>query len=229
LNPDAWLALSPWSEPLLSPVFREVVTHAVERGLKVLVETNGIGLDAGMIAFLKAFPEGAVTTVVSLDVLSGEEYARWKGADHFAKVTAAIRELAAVRPRDTYVQVLNMDELSTVIDGFYDFWADLQDRVLPRKYNSFCGRLPERSTTDLSPLTRFPCWHLKRDMVIRADGTVGLCKQDLDRAWFAGDLNKETLAAVWERLGEAFARHAGEEGWGFPGCGGCDEWHTYNF
>ncbi len=57
------------------------------------------------------------------------------------------------------------------------------------------------------------------DLVIRADGTVGLCKQDLDRAWFAGDLTTETLAAVWERLGEAFTRHA-LGGVGVPGVRG---------
>lgn len=229
LNPRAWLALSPYSEPFEYYGLVPLVGHALDRGLKVVLETNGLGLDANAVAWLGSLPDEQIVVIVSLDVLSGGEYGKYKGEDRFDSVVESIRALAAVKPVNTYIQVLNMDELSSTIDGFYDFWKDHQDRVLPRKYNSFCGRLPERSTTDLSPLTRFPCWHLKRDMVIRHDGRVTLCKQDLDGEWFSADAGKEGLAAVWEKLGEYYLRHVTEPEWGFPGCASCDEWHTYNF
>lgn len=229
LNPEAVLALSPYSEPLLYPHLDQVLAKAGELGLKLVLETNGTHLDDAMLDLLAACPEQGLIVIVSLDVLEPGEYAVYKGQDLFVKVKTGIERLLQRRQRDVYVQVLNMEELTDTVDAFYEFWQEHRQRVLPRKYNSFCGKLPNKNAVDLSPLRRFPCWHLKRDLVVRSDGRVGLCKQDLDLEFGAGNVFDEGLFAVWERLQQSFQRHLQQEDGGFPLCVRCDEWHTFNF
>jgi len=229
LNPDACLCLSPFSEPLESPIWRKVADRALGSGLHLFIETNGLAMDALFREWFLAQEAEKLSVIVSLDLLSAEEYKQYKGADRYSEAVANTRALLTAGAGNCYLQVLNMDEFSSVIDGFYDFWPEYSDRVLPRKYNSFCGRLELRSTADLSPLTRFPCWHLKRDIVIRCSGKVQLCKQDLDGVEFEGDLTKESLQKLWARLGERFQAHLSGDDRGIPLCKECDEWHTYNF
>jgi len=44
--------------------------------------------------------------------------------------------------------------------------------------------IPERKVADLSPVIRFPCWHLKRDISVRLDGTVPMCRADIGSRYF---------------------------------------------
>ena len=229
LNPDAGLCLSPFSEPLESSIWQQVADRALSAGLHLFMETNGLGMDENFRKWFIGQDSEKLTVIVSLDMLSAEEYEKYKGVDKYDEAVGNTRALLMAGARNCYLQILNMDELSNVIDDFYDFWSECEDRVLPRKYNNYCGKLADRSSTDLSPLIRFACWHLKRDMVIRCDGKVLLCKQDINAEGFDGDLAKETLKEVWDRLGDKFSQHISGDDWGLPLCKNCDEWHTYNF
>jgi spiro-SPASM protein len=87
--------------------------------------------------------------------------------------------------------------------------------------------LPDRKVADLSPLQRFPCWHLKRDMPILIDGTVPLCREDVRAGTRWGNAFDDDLAAIWGRGLELCAAHLSSK---YPGiCAGCDEYYTYNF
>lgn len=228
LNPEAMVALSPYSEPLLHPQFREIAAHILDNGFRLLVETNGVCLTDQLLSFFADQPVDQLIVIVSLDTLNSEQYAEWKGEVDYQKLMTDLECLFTLKPRNSFVQVLHMEGLAEEVDGFYRFWKKHQERVLPRKYNSFCGVLPERQITDLSPLRRAPCWHLQRDLVIRADGSVNLCKQDLQANFMRGNVWQEGLAAVWERLHDDFQNHL-KSGFQQPQlCQGCDEWYTYN-
>jgi spiro-SPASM protein len=87
--------------------------------------------------------------------------------------------------------------------------------------------LPERKVADLSPVRRFPCWHLKRDMAVLLDGTVPLCREDVRVESPLGNALSEDLATVWERAQHIYTAHVGGA---YPGlCAGCDEYYTYNY
>lgn len=81
--------------------------------------------------------------------------------------------------------------------------------------------------TDLSPLTRFPCWHLKRDLPILLDGTVLTCREDLSGEGALGNFLREDPLVLWKK-GETLYRE--QLGQNYPGiCGSCDEYYTFNF
>lgn len=114
------------------------------------------------------------------------------------------------------------------LDAFYRYWKQPADvHPIVQKYDSFCGVLPERKVTDLSPIHRFPCWHLKRDLTVLIDGSVPMCREDIKQQHLLGNLFEEDIAEVWERGAEYYKQHITEE---YPElCRSCDEYYTYNF
>jgi len=56
----------------------------------------------------------------------------------------------------------------------------------------------------MEPFERIDCWHLKRDMIIRATGDVPVCKQDVKGEHIMGNVLKEDIKAVWERSKEYY-------------------------
>lgn len=230
LNEDATVALSPSSEPLLAPKFREIAGHVLARNLRLVVETNGLALDGETAVFLAGLPDERSIVIISLDFADPARYAEAKGGNVLGIAAANARALFALRRRNVWLQAIQFSGGGEDLDAFYREWKDFEEAILPRKFNNWCGLIPGETAVDLSPLVRTPCWHLARDLVIRADGRVTLCKQDLSGAAFTGNVLEEGLEAVWLRLGAAWTEHLrGGDGRGAGLCARCDEWHTFNF
>jgi spiro-SPASM protein len=236
INPGATLALSPFSEPLLSGDFSSVTEEALALGLRVVIETNGLALEPERRAFLAGLDPERSIIILSPDYAHAELYREAKGKDALADLDEKMRQLLRARKRNVWLQIIQFEESDEEMDAFYAKWKEYEDAILPRKYNNWCGRLAGEAAIDLSPIRRSPCWHLARDMVVHADGSVRLCKQDPGGCCIAGNVFEEGLRVVWERLQEAWMRHlAGggtenaESGWGYALCQACDEWHTFNY
>ena len=229
INPQATLALSPYSEPLLSADCTLFVQEALGLGLRVVIETNGLALDEKYAAFFAGLDEERSIIILSPDYACAGRYHEAKGLDGLAIVDENIRRLFALRKRNVWLQIIQFEKSDEEIDAFYAKWKEYEDSILPRKYNNWCGRLPGEAAIDLSPIRRAPCWHLARDLVVAADGSARLCKQDIGGG-VCGNVFDEGLPAVWKRLDEAWTRHlADTKNWGHALCSVCDEWHTFNY
>ena len=120
-----------------------------------------------------------------------------------------------------------MKENEDDLEKFFKSWKAKTENVIVQKYDSFSGLLPDRKVADLSPVRRFPCWHLKRDMVVLIDGTVPLCKEDVRTGTRLGNAFEEDLELIWDRAQAVYRSHVAES---YPGiCAACDEYYTYNF
>jgi spiro-SPASM protein len=121
------------------------------------------------------------------------------------------------------------------IEKFYRSWKEITpntSNIIIQKYDDFCGFLPKKQASDLSPVQRQPCWHLMRDMPALIDGTVPLCREHITGGINLGNAFTEPLEVIWERGRQFYAEQAGQ----IPGgkkydslCTGCDEYYTYNF
>lgn len=230
LAPGATLALSPFSEPLLHPECGTIIRMVLDAGLRLVLETNGLALDQGMAALLAAADPERCIVIVSLDFSDPVRYENEKGSGLLGLAEENLRRLFSLRQRNVWLQAIQFEQDDAALDAFYEKWKEYADAILPRKYNTWCHRLPGNPAVDLSPLVRTPCWHLARDLVIRPDGSVGMCKQDPEGRVFSGNVFSEGLAAVWQRLDEQWQRHCGDEvSRGDDLCRVCDEWHTFNF
>jgi spiro-SPASM protein len=220
---DAVLSVSLWGEPAYYSRFPELAAAVRERGLRLIVETSGVGWDP---ASLGQIPVGGIEWIVSLDADGPELYRALRG-EGYEEALRGIDLLAARFPSQVHVQAVRMKENEERLEDFYRAWKARTGKVIIQKYDHFCGLLPDRKVADLSPLKRFPCWHLKRDLAVLLDGQVPLCREDVNLRHPLGNLFEEELAAVWARGERWYQDHLRQE---YPPlCAGCDEYYTFNF
>jgi len=225
---DAHVSISLWGEPALHPDIERLVAAACRRpGISLVVETSGVGWRPGLLASIASATGGSSPTwIVSLDAATPGAYAGLRG-DGFAEATATAAELLALFPNSTHVQAVRMKENEEDLEAFYREWKQRTEHVIIQKYDAFAGALADRRVADLSPLARFPCWHLRRDVAILLDGAVPLCREDLRAGTALGNAFTDELAAIWERGARQYARHVQGD---LPEiCGRCDEYYTFNF
>lgn len=224
---DAVLGVSLWGEPALHPDFLRLARSVAERpGLSLLVETSGIGWKDETLRETEKILGEKISWIVSLDTLDSQLYQRIRGPGYTEAMDRA-KLLLEIFPRHTYVQALRMEENEEGMEDFFRYWREKTPQVIIQKYDYFCGYLPQRKPSDLSPLERFPCRHLERDLSILIDGTVPLCREDLKQERILGNIFTEDLSTLWARGEEVYREHLAEKYQGI--CGACDEYYTYNF
>jgi spiro-SPASM protein len=224
---DAVIDISLWGEPSLHPEVFELARAALEcPGIDLVIETSGVGWRPGILRRFRDELPRPPTWIVSLDASSPEMYRRLRG-EGFAEANRAAEELLSLFPSRTWVQAVRMKENEEDLEIFYRTWKARTENVIVQKYDSFAGFLPDRIVADLSPLTRFPCWHLKRDMPILIDGTVPMCREDLRVQTALGNAFREELAVIWERGRDIHQAHVDGR---YPDlCARCDEYYTFNY
>jgi spiro-SPASM protein len=224
---DAVIDVSLWGEPSLHPrIFDFVAAVLQEPGLDLVIETSGVGWEPGIFSRIRSSFAKAPTWIVSLDASNEGTYQALRGSG-FAEASRAAEELLRIFPAHAWVQAVRMKENEEDLEVFYKKWKALTENVIIQKYDSFGGMLPDRKVADLSPVKRFPCWHLKRDMAVLLDGTVPLCREDVRVQTPLGNALSEDLGTVWERAQKIYTAHVSGA---YPGiCAGCDEYYTYNY
>jgi len=231
LSGDAVIDISLWGEPSRHPDIAGLIGEVLSRpNLSLIVETSGIGWDRSMLGSLAG--AGRLNWIVSLDAWSPELYEKLRGPG-YAEAKAFAELLIELFPRGAYVQCVRTNENEAELEAFWRGWKKKTENVIVQKYSSFVGFLPQRRVSDLSPLLRRPCWHLKRDLAVSLDGSVPLCRECVRGEAMLGNAFAEGgLEAAWA-AGEAYhAAHieAGTvPGSGYPQpCAACDEYYTYN-
>lgn len=227
---DAVISLSIRNEPSLhsspSSLAAAVLSYP---GLSLLVETSGIGWNKAEVEKILSMDSKRITWIVDLDALDPDLYKSLRGGDK-ASYDEAYRfagDLLSASPSNCWVQVVRMKENEEDTELFYKYWKEKTNNVIIQKYDWCCGRLEQRKVTDLSPVKRLPCWHLKREIAVLTDGTVPLCRDDLDCEMVCGNIFTDHLADIWNNGREYYRQHLQEE---YPGiCRNCDEYYTYNY
>ena len=235
---DAVLDLSLMGEPASHPDIVKLIRIALDAGTaddqglrrprtRVLIETSGLGWNISDLEILaeEASP-GRLMWIITLDASDSDLYHRLRGEGQEEAENTA-RALVRLFGRNCWIQATRMNENEEHLEDFYRLWSEGGAQVIVQKYDSFAGFLPDRQPADLSPLKRFPCWHLKRDMPILVDGAVPVCKDDLGRRKPLGNALTDQFEHIWAAGEELFFAHTSGE---YPGiCAGCDEFYTYNF
>jgi len=233
---DAVVDISLWGECSLHSRITELVSAALVRPeISLVVETCGLGWKKDDIQTIAGLVRDApprlngmspLTWIVALDAEEPVLYEKLRGTG-YAEARAFAENLLALFPKDTHVQALRIIDGEEDLERFYRAWKLKTPNVIVQKHDDFCSFLKPLKATDLSPVRRFPCRHLMRDLSVLIDGTVPFCKEDLGRNPSIGNVFKDDLPIIWERLAPLYANHAAGN---YPGlCAECDEYYTYNF
>ncbi|MDR0503067.1 MAG: spiro-SPASM protein [Treponema sp.] len=248
---DAVIDLSLWGEPSLHPEKLKLIEAVLSRSeLSLIIETSGIGWKtvelekiAGMSAdFSLNKRKNRLTPlswIVSLDTTDPSRYAQMRGQG-FAEANDCAKKLLSLFPKNCYVQAVRTAGSEEDTEKFYRFWKDAaggESNIIIQKYDDFCGALEKRQASDISPLTRQPCWHIMRDMVILLDGTAPVCREDLsilkgEKNNILGNVFTGSLESIWQNgepryLEQCKKNYSGTDDMGL--CANCDEYYTYNF
>ena len=222
--PDSVVSIGYRGEPALHPRIIDLIEAAESSpSVSLYIETSGVGWSPDSLARLTEIGLGSTTIIVLLDAVQKEAYSRLRG-DGFEEAIAFARTMRKVHPERCYVQATRLSNEQETLEEFYVAWKD--DNPVIQKYNHYCGTLADRRVTDLSPLERFPCGHLRRDMTVLLDGTVPICQEDLNGSGSFGNVFSDSLEAVWSAGADLYGAHTRGE---YPGiCAACDEYYTYN-
>ena len=253
---DAVIDISLWGEIALHPQKLELIEAVVKNpALALVIETSGIGWETEELEFCAELAKNAalredrvspmppLSWIVSLDTVDPARYRELRGPG-FSEASERAAKLIFLFPNDAYVQAVRTAGAEDDIENFYRSWKGAAEvsNIIIQKYNDFCGFLPRKQASDLSPVNRAPCWHLMRDMPILIDGTVPLCSADLSAVTNApelaagnsgqerrvlGNVFSDSLADIWERGKRFYLRQC--EGKYDGSCAVCDEYYTYNF
>jgi len=240
---DAVISLSLWGECSFHPDIASFIESVLAYpGLSVLIETTGLGWQEPALEKIAEVVNASaprtngqkpVNWIISLDAVGSGCYRVAHGvplneADTLIREALATTErLQSLFPGTVWPQMVRMNENEAELETFYRFWKEKYAQVIVQKHDHFCKSITDRRVADLSPLTRNPCWHIKRDMCILLDGTVPACKEDLYAERSYGNALVDRLPDIWEKTGAVYTQHTKCNYEGM--CGACDEYYTYNF
>ena len=224
---DGVIGVSLWGEPSLhSGIALIIKTVLAHKSLTMVIETSGLGWKEETLKAIQAVADDRLTWIVSLDANTPGLYQELRG-EGFKEATNTTLRLLELFPGQVYPQAVRMKRNEGHLEEFYRFWKEKTEDVIIQKHDHFSGFLPVEKVTDLSPLKRYPCWHLKRDLYVLLSGEVPLCREDLKGDHILGNILKEKIEDIWERGAGFYDAHRKKE---YPEiCRNCDEYYTYNF
>jgi spiro-SPASM protein len=224
---DAYIDISAWGDPVYHSRLTDIVAACIKYpGIELVIETSGVGYEPALLESIARAGDGRITWIVSLDASKKEIYEQLRGKG-FDDARATTDKLFELFPGKVFVQAVRMKDNEEDVELFYNYWKTRTENIIIQKYDHFSSFLPEKKITDLSPITRLPCWHVKRDMTILLDGTVPLCKEDLGVSVKLGNVFEEELSTIWERGDTVYKDHIAKNYSEL--CKKCDEYYTFNF
>jgi spiro-SPASM protein len=236
----AVIDLSLWGEMSLHPQKMNLIESVINRsGLSLVIETSGIGWkneDLEKCAQLaqkannKSFFPAPLSWIVSLDTADPQRYTELRGAG-FAEAVECAKKLLSLFPNDCYVQAVRVKGAEDDTEKFYRHWKENcpkgDKNIIIQKYDHFCGSLEKKQASDISPVIRQSCWHIMRDMPVLIDGTVPLCREDLNNGRILGNVFADSLENIWKNGEKYYSEQCEKNYTGI--CADCDEYYTFNF
>jgi spiro-SPASM protein len=233
---DTAVALGGLGEPLEHKSIDEILDFILSQKSvpMVIVETNGKYLE-------KIFPlfqhSGCEKLRVIININSIRNYENLHGVSLsdrqtvFKNIDVLCAELEKTNPalkKNIYVQTLKIVDNERELDEIFDFTDQKGISFLLQKYNSFIGMMPEKRVSDMTPLDRSFCWHLRRDIFVRAGGDVVFCKQDVRNNRIRGNIRTTPFTQILDSLKTDWENNYKKIYPGFPDCESCDEYYTFN-
>lgn len=226
---EAVIGLSLLGEPALHPNLTEFIDAVLKNPtLKLHIETSGIGWKLKDIENLAKQASPRVSLILSLDALNEKEYKIMRG-EHFKEALEFFHNILKLPDLKKRLWVQRV-RLNSVEDGLQQFYYEAKkshSQLIIQKYHNYSNMLPKQEDVDLSPLIRRGCWALQREMSIYIDGSVHLCRVDVQSKHKIGTIHEHSLEELWGRIKRFHIAHINKT---YPSlCEHCEEYYIYTF
>jgi MoaA/NifB/PqqE/SkfB family radical SAM enzyme len=220
-------------EPLLDKKIYRRVRQLKDGGIKhVALATNASGLsDKNARALLEA---GIDEVMLSIDSVVKEKYEQLRVGLNYEQVMHNIQNYFRLRdelrPRSQIrvraVCVFDPDERQQELLDWENFWRPLkkpQDRIYMKRMHSWGNQMTLEGAPSPDADVLHPCIIPWSTMHITAMGRIALCPHDYDALADLGDVNKHSIATVWQavKLQEVRRLHATGNRNDISFCRGC--------
>jgi len=180
-----------FGEPLLSPKFEKIVKYAKDKGMEILLVTNGSLLDEKKRKFVL---ENCDKVWFSIDSPDKEEYEKIRRGLSYDKVMSNFESL--VKERDatgskTQIWVTGVD-VNGSAEKLKEFFKDKCDKVIVNKMTDYND---EVKVKDFQPVK---CRHnVGSRLVVGWDGTPYLCCRDWFGEYPLPNLQAREIRNIW--------------------------------
>lgn len=226
-TPETTLCLGYNGEVLSHPHFCDILEIACKTCKEVYIETTGRGWRAHAEHSAWTQPWAThVTWIVSMDSNNPHTYQLIHNTD-MDEVSSFIDFLISkVDSEKIFVEAVRMPENEDDLESFMTYWTDKGVHPIIKKYNDYCTSLPDKKVVDMSPIKRFACHHLARDLTVLLNGKITMCAQAMRPSHIVADLETQSMEEIWQANDVRFVDHVNNK---FEDiCGTCDEYYTVN-
>jgi len=238
---DTCISLGGLGEPLEHPEIIKILEKLLSEDSipMVILETNGRYLDNlfnNKDSSILNHPELKKLRIV-VNINSLKNYETLHGVktedknavlENLQKCAMEFKTRDKFLAKNIFIQTLKILDNENDLDEIYDLADKTGISFLLQKYNSWAGLMPEKRVSDMTPLERFFCWHLRRDLYIRANGNVAFCKQDIQNQRTRGNIKKDSLEKIWDTGKKDWVENYTRQYAETPDCAKCDEYYTFN-
>lgn len=212
-----YLTLYFQGEPLLHPLFVELVRYADKKGIFTATSTNGHFIDFATAEALVAARLGRL--IVSVDGTTQEVYEKYrvggtleqvlKGISHLVR---AKKQAKSLRPevviqflvgKHNVHQMQDMKKVAAILGADRTMFKTMQvydqqgameflpEEIQYRRYQA------DPNGLKVNNLIKNRCWRMWHSCVVTWDGKVVPCCFDKDARYVMGDLNRNSLQQIW--------------------------------
>ncbi|MCX8059086.1 MAG: radical SAM protein [Spirochaetes bacterium] len=223
---DVIFIIGGFGEPFENQEAFDIINYLSQNN-KVYVETNCSKFTSDITKKLTKFEN--VYFVLNLDAYSSDTYIKLGKKMNFNKLETFCKYYLEKYPDNFFIQFIRMKENDDELELFYEKWKKFEDNIIFRKYNNFSLALEDRDVVDLTPVVRYPCFHIRRDLYIMSDGSISLCKSDFNSELIKFNIfeNNFLLSPVFNNIFCYYKDHCFGN---FPEiCKNCNEFYTFYF
>ncbi len=223
-------------EPFLNKRLAEMIAYAKASGVIEYIDTTTNGSLITPERLGPVLEAGLDKINVSVDGMTNEQYKRFTGYDFdFAKFVEQIKWLDANKG-NCEVVIKIPGELITEAQRqeFYDTFGDYCDRIF---IENFAPCWPEFDVEAFTGVTitqgiyQHPisdtdtCPYIFYSISVNADGLVSSCFLDWGRKLIVGDVNQDSLKAIWhsDKMNELRLKHLEGRRKSLPVCSQCGQ------
>lgn len=220
INPAMKIVFSGVGDPLKHKDIIEIADIFYKTGFSMIIETDGYMINDMIIEKMLCYKD-ALSFVVKVDAVEQSVY---KIIHKSGDINVPIDCFNKLKKCGftVYRQVVRMNENEAELEKMVRN-KDM-DNLIIRKYSTYCDKLHDNKVVDLSPLHRFACYHVRRDLSFDTDMNVKLCMYSDDILLKYGSFDSDKILSV---MRDEFSKNA--ECDYRDCCKKCDDYYTFNF